>query len=44
MPEQNGKLLKVTLTKSPIGYNSRQKETVFEITGFAPDEPERADR
>ena len=28
MPERDGKLLKVTLTKSPIGYNSRQKETV----------------
>ncbi len=28
MPEQSGKLLKVTLVKSPIGYNSRQKETV----------------
>lgn len=28
MPEQAGKLLKVTLTKSPIGYSSRQKETV----------------
>ncbi len=28
MPEQNGKLLKVTLVKSPIGYNSRQKKTV----------------
>jgi large subunit ribosomal protein L30 len=28
MPEKNGKLLKVTLVKSPIGYNSRQKETV----------------
>lgn len=28
MPEPKGKLLKVTLTKSPIGYNSRQKATV----------------
>ena len=28
MPKQSGKLLKVTLVKSPIGYNSRQKETV----------------
>ena len=28
MPEQRGKLLKITLVKSPIGYNSRQKETV----------------
>ncbi len=28
MPEQSGKLLKVTLVKSPIGYNSRQKATV----------------
>ena len=28
MPEQNGKLLKVTLVKSPIGYNSKQKATV----------------
>ena len=28
MPERSGKLLKVTLVKSPIGYNSRQKETV----------------
>ena len=28
MPERGGKLLKVTLVKSPIGYNSRQKETV----------------
>lgn len=28
MPEQNGKLLKVTLVKSPIGYNSRQKATI----------------
>ena len=28
MPEQRGKLLKITLVKSPIGYNSRQKATV----------------
>ncbi len=28
MPEPSGKLLKVTLVKSPIGYNSRQKATV----------------
>ncbi len=28
MPERAGKLLKVTLVKSPIGYNSRQKATV----------------
>lgn len=28
MPEQSGKLLKITLVKSPIGYNSRQKATV----------------
>ncbi len=28
MPERGRKLLKVTLVKSPIGYNSRQKETV----------------
>ncbi len=28
MPERSGKLLKVTLVKSPIGYNSRQKATV----------------
>ncbi len=28
MPERDGKLLKVTLVKSPIGYNSRQKATV----------------
>jgi len=28
MSEKNGKLLKVTLTKSPIGYNKKQKETI----------------
>ena len=28
MPEHSGKLLKVTLVKSPIGYNSKQKATV----------------
>ena len=28
MSERSGKLLKITLTKSPIGYNRRQKETV----------------
>ncbi len=28
MSERAGKLLKVTLVKSPIGYNSRQKATV----------------
>ena len=28
MPERSGKLLKVTLVKSPIGYNRRQKATV----------------
>ena len=28
MPERDGKMLKVTLVKSPIGYNSRQKATV----------------
>ena len=28
MSERGGKMLKVTLTKSPIGYNRRQKETV----------------
>ena len=28
MSERSGKLLKITLVKSPIGYNSRQKETV----------------
>ncbi len=28
MSERGGKLLKVTLVKSPIGYNSRQKATV----------------
>ena len=28
MPERSGKLLKVTLFKSPIGYNSKQKATV----------------
>ena len=28
MPERSGKMLKVTLVKSPIGYNRRQKATV----------------
>jgi large subunit ribosomal protein L30 len=28
MSERNGKMLKITLVKSPIGYSSRQKETV----------------
>ncbi len=28
MPEAKGKLLKVTLCKSPIGYNRKQKATV----------------
>ena len=28
MPERGGKMLKITLVKSPIGYNRRQKETV----------------
>ncbi len=28
MSEQRGKLLKVTLVKSPIGYNSKQKATI----------------
>ena len=28
MPERSGKMLKITLVKSPIGYNGRQKETV----------------
>ena len=28
MPEPSGKMLKITLVKSPIGYNRRQKETV----------------
>ncbi len=28
MSERGGKMLKVTLVKSPIGYNRRQKETV----------------
>ncbi|MDE2777169.1 MAG: 50S ribosomal protein L30 [Chloroflexota bacterium] len=28
MSERDGKLLRITLTKSPIGYNRRQKETV----------------
>ena len=28
MPEHSGKLLKVTLVKSSIGYNRRQKATV----------------
>ena len=26
--EKSGKLLKITLTKSPIGYNKKQKDTV----------------
>jgi len=26
--EKSGKLLKVTLVKSPIGYNQKQKDTV----------------
>jgi len=28
MAEKSGKLLKVTLIKSPIGYNKKQKDTV----------------
>jgi len=28
MPEHSGKLLKITLVKSPIGYSGRQKATV----------------
>ncbi|MCY4073131.1 MAG: 50S ribosomal protein L30 [Chloroflexi bacterium] len=28
MSEQRGKMLKVTLVKSPIGYNSKQKATI----------------
>jgi len=28
MSERNGKMLKITLVKSPIGYSRRQKETV----------------
>jgi large subunit ribosomal protein L30 len=28
MSERGGKMLKITLVKSPIGYNRRQKETV----------------
>lgn len=28
MSERDGKMLKITLVKSPIGYNSRQKATV----------------
>ena len=28
MSERSGKLLKITLVKSPIGYNHRQKATV----------------
>ena len=28
MSERDGKMLKITLVKSPIGYNRRQKETV----------------
>ena len=28
MSDRGGKMLKITLVKSPIGYNRRQKETV----------------
>lgn len=28
MSERSGKLLKVTLVKSPIGYNKKQKDTI----------------
>ena len=28
MSEKSGKLLKITLVKSPIGYNGKQKATV----------------
>jgi len=28
MAKKNGNLLKVTLTKSPIGYNKKQKDTI----------------
>ena len=28
MSERGGKMLRITLVKSPIGYNRRQKETV----------------
>ena len=28
MSERSGKMLKITLVKSPIGYNSKQKATV----------------
>lgn len=28
MSERSGKMLRITLVKSPIGYNSRQKATV----------------
>ncbi len=28
MSEQSGKMLKVTLVKSPIGYNRKQKATI----------------
>ncbi|MCY3798366.1 MAG: 50S ribosomal protein L30 [Chloroflexi bacterium] len=28
MSERGGKMLKITLVKSPIGYNRRQKDTV----------------
>ena len=28
MTERSGKLLRLTLVKSPIGYNSKQKSTV----------------
>ncbi len=28
MSERSGKMLKITLTKSPIGYNQKQKATV----------------
>lgn len=28
MSEQNGRLLKITLVKSPIGYSGKQKATI----------------
>ena len=28
MSDKTGKLLKITMTKSPIGYNQKQKDTV----------------
>ncbi len=28
MSDKSGKLLKVTLVKSPIGYNKKQKDTI----------------